>query len=213
MRDDETGSTPVISRRETVTALPGARRAEPPAAACLLLPSAGQTHHLPLELVRRDIAGDHPGIPLMLRVRVLSAGTGQPVTGAVLDIRHTDALGRAGEDTQVRGAQLTDGQGYAEFRTVHPGWLPGRAVHLLAEVHVGGYLAGGRSVAHTGRLYFPEQLTAQIAELAPYRAIRAPRTTCDDDPGRTAGGMLHVVPRDRFELSSGLLATITVAVS
>lgn len=213
MRDDETGSTPVISRRETVTALPGARRAEPPAPACLLLPTAGQTHHLPLELVRRDIAGDHPGIPLMLRVRVLTAGTGRPVAGAVLDIRHCDALGRTGEETRVRGAQMTDAQGYAEFRTVHPGWQAGQAVHIIAAVHVGGYLAGGRSVAHTGRLYFPEQLTAQVAQLPPYRAIRAPRTPCDDDPARTAGGMLHVVPRDRFELSSGLLATITVAVS
>ncbi|WP_229072565.1 hypothetical protein [Actinoplanes sp. DH11] len=171
-----------------------------------------RTHHLPLELVRRDIAGDHPGVPLMLRIRVLDAGTGAPVTGAVIDIRHRDALGRTGPGTEVRGAQMADQQGYAEFRTVHPGWHDGEPVQIVAEVHVGGYLAGGRSVAHTGHLRFPEALTAEVAQLAPYRAIRTPRTTADTG-GEHAVGTLQVVPRDRYHLASGLLASIVVAVA
>ncbi|MEU4557684.1 hypothetical protein AB0F72_04810 [Actinoplanes sp. NPDC023936] len=163
-----------------------------------------KAHHLPLELVRRDIAGDHPGLPLMLRLRVLDENSGDPVTGAVIDIRHCDALAR----TQVRGAQLTDKNGYAEFRTVHPGWHPDEPVHIAVEVHVGGYLAGGRSVAHTGRLGFPESLTAEVAQLAPYRGIRTPRAV-----SREHAGTLTVVPRDRFHLASGLLASIVVAVT
>ncbi|MEU8243720.1 hypothetical protein AB0C07_36170 [Actinoplanes missouriensis] len=163
-----------------------------------------KAHHLPLELVRRDIAGDHPGVPLMLRIRVLDESSGDPVTGAVIDIRHCDALAR----TQVRGAQLTDRNGYAEFRTVHPGWHPNEPVHIAVEVHVGGYLAGGRSLAHTGRLGFPEPLTAEVAQLAPYRAIRTPRAV-----SREHAGTLTVVPRDRFHLASGLLASIVVAVT
>ncbi|MFF0378034.1 peptidase associated/transthyretin-like domain-containing protein [Actinoplanes missouriensis] len=163
-----------------------------------------KAHHLPLELVRRDIAGDHPGVPLMLRIRVLEESSGDPVTGAVIDIRHCDALAR----TQVRGAQLTDRNGYAEFRTVHPGWHPNEPVHIAVEVHVGGYLAGGRSLAHTGRLGFPEPLTAEVAQLAPYRAIRTPRAVSQEH-----AGTLTVVPRDRFHLASGLLASIVVAVT
>ncbi|WP_127553363.1 hypothetical protein [Actinoplanes sp. OR16] len=154
--------------------------------------------------MRRDIAGDHPGVPLMLRIRVLGETTGDPVGGAVLDIRHWDALGR----TQVRGAQMTDQQGYAEFRTVHPGWQADVAVHIHAEVHVGGYLAGGRSIAHSGRLYLPEALTAEVAQLPPYRQIRTPRAVTDEQ-----ASTLHVVPRDRFDLVSGLLASIVVAVT
>jgi protocatechuate 3,4-dioxygenase beta subunit len=234
MRNDE-----IISRRETLTALPGARQGEsgrpgeraregesarpgesarqgesgrPGESArqgenawqCVLAPaSAGQIHHLPLELVRRDIAGDRPGVPLMLRIRVLDARTTDPVIGAVLDIRHRDALG----ETILRGAQVSDQEGYAEFRTVHPGWLPGRPVHLSAEVHVGARLAGGRSVAHAGRLYLPEPISAEVARLAPYREIPAARVV-----NTTEAGLLHVVPRDRFDLAAGLLATITVGV-
>ncbi|MBB2943973.1 protocatechuate 3,4-dioxygenase beta subunit [Actinoplanes lutulentus] len=181
-----------------------ATRAVNPKTALLLTPDLeGRAHHLPLELVRRDIAGDHPGVPLMLRIRVLGDESGDPVVGAVLDIRHCDALGR----TQVRGAQMTDHQGYAEFRTVHPGWLPDEPVHIAAEVHVGGYLAGGRSIAHSGRLYLPESLAAQVAQMPPYRNIRTTRAV-DDEHAST----LHVVPRDRFHLASGLLASIVIAV-
>ena len=206
MRNDENGSTPVITRLQTT--LPGARRLARPYS-CLLAPvGAGTSPQLPLELVRRDIAGDSPGVPLMLRVRVLGALTGDPVTSAVVDIRHCAPDGAS----VLRGAQTTDSEGYAEFRTVHPGWLPGQAVHLRAEVHLGGYLAGGRSVAYTGRLYLPEELTAQLAGLPPYRACGMPPTGPDEDPERTAGGLLHVVPRDRFDVACGLLAGITVAV-
>ncbi|MEU4692832.1 hypothetical protein [Actinoplanes sp. NPDC023714] len=173
--------------------------------ALLLTPDLEErVHHLPLELVRRDIAGDHPGVPLMLRIRLLAEKTGDPIGGAVLDIRHWDALGR----TEVRGAQVTDPQGYAEFRTVHPGWQDGVPVHIHAEAHRGGYLAGGRSVAHSGRLHLPEALTAEVAQLPPYRSIRTPRAVNDE-----RACTLHVVPRDRFDLVSGLLASIVVAVS
>lgn len=211
MRNDESGSTPVITRVQTT--LPGARRLPPPRPARpypLQLVPAGpaRSQQLPLELVRRDIAGDCPGVPLMLRVRVLGKLTGDPAASAVVDIRHCAPDGT----TVLRGAQTTDREGYAEFRTVHPGWLPGRAVHLRAAVHLGGYLAGGRSVTHTGDLHLPEEMTAHVAGLPPYRDCGIPRTANQDDPEFTAGGMLNVVPRDRFDIGCGLLAGITVTV-
>ncbi|WP_328476705.1 hypothetical protein OHA21_22595 [Actinoplanes sp. NBC_00393] len=211
MRNDATG--PVITRQETT--FPGARRADFPARPALpyslLLTPAGtaRSQQLPLELVRRDIAGDRPGVPLMLRIRVLGALTGDPVASAVVDIRHI-----APDNGEfLRGAQTTDPQGYAEFRTIHPGWLPGQAVQIRAEVHLGGYLAGGRSVAHTGRLYFPEDLTTQVTALPPYREQTTARTPNDDDPEATTGAILNAVPRDRYDIASGILAGITVAVN
>ncbi|WP_433790280.1 hypothetical protein [Actinoplanes sp. CA-252034] len=158
----------------------------------------GRTGTLPFELVRRDIAGDHPGVPLMLRIRVLDAFDTTPVSSAVVDLRHREPTG----DGEVRGAQVTDTDGYAEFRTVHPGREPGKPVHITTSVHVGGYLAGGRTVTYSGPLYIPEQIAGQVAEGLPPAEDREP----------TAGNLLHVVPRDRFDLSAGLLATITVTV-
>lgn len=192
MRNEDSGSTPVISRPVPRPANRG------PQPARLLRAEPGRTRQLPLELVRRDIAGDRPGVPLMLRIRVLDTLHGSPVGAAVVDIRHRDATG----DDELRGAQVTDPEGYAEFRTVHPGREPGRPVHIGASVHVGGYLAGGRTVSYTGPLYIPEQIAGQVtAGIAPA-----------EEPQPANGGTLNVVPRDRFDLTAGLLATITVTV-
>ncbi|GID52196.1 hypothetical protein Aco03nite_006000 [Actinoplanes couchii] len=160
---------------------------------------AGPAPDLPLELVRRDIAGDRPGVPLMLRIRVLHAASHLPVTAAVVDLRHPAPAAPAAE---LRGAQVTDVDGYAEFRTVHPGRIPGEPVRIDASVHVGGILAGGRAVTYAGPLFVPEQIAGQIT----------PGPAGDPDPHPIAGGPLTVVPRDRFDLAAGLLATITVTV-
>lgn len=192
MRNEESRSTPVINRP---VPRPVNRGPQP---ARLPLADPGQPEPLPLELVRRDIAGDRPGVPLMLRIRVLDAFDSTPVTAAVVDLRHRDASG----DDELRGAQVTDPDGYAEFRTIHPGREPGKPVQITASVHVGGYLAGGRTVTYSGPLYVPEQIAGQVAAGLPPT----------EDPQPTAGGPLHVVPRDRFDLAAGLLATITVTV-
>jgi protocatechuate 3,4-dioxygenase beta subunit len=192
VRNEESRSTPVISRP---VPRPVNRGPQP---ASLPLAEPGRPGPLPLELVRRDIAGDRPGVPLMLRIRVLDAFDGTPVTAAVVDLRHRDAT----SDDELRGAQVTDADGYVEFRTVHPGREPGKPVQITASVHVGGYLAGGRTLTYSGPLYVPEQIAGQVAAGLPPT----------EDPQSTAGGPLHVVPRDRFDLASGLLATVTVTV-
>ena len=103
---------------------------------------------------------------------------------------------------ELRGAQVTDPDGYAEFRTVHPGRVPGEPVQINTAVHVGGILAGGRAMTYAGPLIVPEQIAGQVAQ--------GPAPT--DEPHPISGGMLTVVPRDRFDVSAGLLATITIAV-
>ncbi|MEV0897519.1 hypothetical protein [Actinoplanes sp. NPDC049802] len=210
LRNEEMGGTPVINRPvggraaddRAASDRTGPDRAVPrpahrgPQHARLTAAEPGNAEQLPLELVRRDIAGDRPGVPLMLRIRVLDALTGMPVGAAVLDLRHPEAAGPG----EVRGAQVTDAEGYAEFRTVLPGRDPGRPVSIRAEVHVGGYLAGGRSVTYSGTLFVPEQIAGQIdGKVA-------------EDPRPDTGWVLHVVPRDRFDLKAGLLGTITVTV-
>ncbi len=57
-----------------------------------------------------------------------------------------------------------------EFRTIYPGWYPGRAVHIHLMVH---------TAARTfiSQLYFPEHLTAEVFAHNPYRHHGLPDTT------------------------------------
>lgn len=135
----------------------------------------------------------------MLRIRVLHAVSHLPVSAAVVELRHPDPVDGSAE---LRGAQVTGPEGYAEFRTVHPGRIPGEPVRIDTAVHVGGILAGGRAVTYAGPLFVPEQIAGQIA----------PGPAETPDPHPEAGGDLTVVPRDRFDLTAGLLATVTVTV-
>ena len=70
----------------------------------------------------------------------------------------------------MRGVQRTNAQGLAIFRTVYPGWYPGRTVHIHVKVHLSG------DVLHTGQLYFPDTVTDAAYRRAPYTS-RPGRTT------------------------------------
>jgi len=85
----------------------------------------------------------------------------------------------------LRGVQLTDEKGRAEFSTVYPGWYSGRAIHIHVKAHIGGAAAAkyaGGHVAHTGQFFFPEDLTERIARIEPYaRRLAVHRTTQVED--------------------------------
>jgi len=114
------------------------------------------------------------------------------------------------EQRFLRGVQMSDAEGDVRFRTVFPGWSAGRSIHIHAGVYVGGH------VTHTAQFYIDEPLARRMAALPPYRANRTARTPNAEDAHFTSGGaagLLLVVPRDRFDLEAGLLATITVALN
>jgi len=111
----------------------------------------------------------------------------------------------------LRGLQTTDDRGTAEFATIYPGWYLGRAIHIHLKVH-----AGGR-VAHTGQLFFPEEVTERIARLQPYAKHReVHRTTQDEDEifesQHGASGMLILSRVDAKSDAGGFVATVTLAV-
>ncbi len=74
--------------------------------------------------------------------------------------------------TFLRGVQLTNADGVAEFDTIYPGWYAGRALHIHLKVFLGGKASGdtyeGGHVSHTGQLFFPEDVTDEVATLEPY---------------------------------------------
>src|SRR5215212_6545133 len=108
------------------------------AVACVLTPEQTEgPYYIAGEKLRRNITEGRPGVPLLLRLRVVDASTCRPITGAAVDIWHADALGvysgfGAGRRnrTAMRGIQRTDRTGLARFRSVYPGWYQGRTVHI-----------------------------------------------------------------------------------
>lgn len=186
-----------ITRRVALAALAaaptfavGGARSAPagtlPAGACVLTPEAieGPFYFDPA-LVRSDIAEGLPGAPLTLTFALVDAATCAPLAGARLDIWHADADGRysgygnqgdARKSTRnatfLRGTQFTDGQGVARFRTVYPGWYPGRTPH----VHLKAILDDREML--TTQVYFPDALTAEVyRQAAAYRPRAARQDT------------------------------------
>jgi protocatechuate 3,4-dioxygenase beta subunit len=148
------------------------------AVSCVLAPEQTEgPFFLPGDKVRRNVTEGKPGAPLTLKLTVLDVSTCKPIKGAAVDIWHCDALGTyaaATGKTFLRGIQRTDAKGVATFKTVYPGWYPGRTVHIHVRVSLGG------NVVHTGQLYFPDKVTDAVYTRSPYRS-RPGRTTRNPD--------------------------------
>jgi protocatechuate 3,4-dioxygenase beta subunit len=178
---------------------------------CVLMPELTEgPYYLDLDLVRRDIAEDRPGLPLDLRVTVVDADACEPIEGAAVDVWHCDAEGAysgvqgAEVETFCRGVQTTDASGVAEFRTVFPGWYPGRAVHIQVKVQVDG------GQTHTGQLFFDPEVTSAVYAKEPY-ADRGEQDVPNSSDGiYTQSGGVTVVAVDVGESSSAGSVTLGV---
>lgn len=132
--------------------------------------------------IRSDpVTGDvSAGTPLDLSFQVsrFAEEACVPLAGAVVDVWHCDALGVYSdvEDPRVdtrgrkflRGHQVTGADGVARFVTIYPGWYPGRAVHIHFKVRSAPEAVPGFDF--TSQLFFADDLTDRVHELAPYAA-------------------------------------------
>jgi len=135
-------------------------------------------------LHRSDIRSDpsdgsvKKGVPLQLTIRIheLRGGACAPLTGAVVDLWHCDALGVYSDvqdrsfDTRgkkfLRGYQTTDSSGAVRFITIYPGWYSGRTVHVHFKIRTNS--ESRRGYEFTSQIYFDDTLTDQIHMQAPY---------------------------------------------
>lgn len=169
-------------------------------------------YHRPAPPERRDVVEDRDGIVLQLGIR-LARGGNPPPAGAILEIWQCDALGRYSgfpppdssapvtaatapraaylpDQTFLRGRQRTDAAGMVEFRTIYPGWYPGRTVHIHLMVHIQGRVL-------TSQLYFPDEMSDGVLAREPYAARPGRDTTNDSDEIFLTGGdpaVLDIVP-------------------
>jgi protocatechuate 3,4-dioxygenase beta subunit len=151
---------------------------------CVLAPEMTEgPYYVEGDKVRRNITEGKPGVPLTLRLTVVDVSTCKPIKGAAVDIWHCDAggvySGTAAQSTEnltfLRGIQRTDRNGLAIFKSIYPGWYPGRTVHIHLKVYLGG------NTVHTGQLFFPDTLTDVVYRRSPYnqRPNRDPRNASD----------------------------------
>ena len=126
-----------------------------------------------------------------------------------MDVWHCDAEGaysgvEGGEGTFLRGIQMTDASGLAEFATIYPGWYMGRAVHVHVKVHI------GTSEVHTGQLFFEDDMNAAVYAQEPYAERGQPdQLNADDQIYAQSGGttIVGVVQADR-----GYVGAVTLGV-
>ncbi|MFN0219110.1 MAG: intradiol ring-cleavage dioxygenase [Hyphomicrobium sp.] len=195
---------------------------EPPGA-CTLLPQAVEgPFYFDPKLVRADIAEDRPGAPVTLALRVIAVGSCAPLANARVEVWHADATGfysgydRQGERgdvstkgaTFLRGAQITDADGRVTFRTIYPGWYPGRTPHI----HVKAFLDAKTLV--TGQIYFPDDVSAKIyATREPYKARSGADTTNASDfifreGQREGGGIVMAVAEEGADIVASLVIAV-----
>lgn len=146
-------------------------------------------------LNRSDIRADptsgaiSAGVPLSLKFNVsrVASAACTPLTGAYLDVWHCDAAGvysdvsGAGSGRRfLRGYQITDASGVAEFTTIYPGWYSGRAVHVHFKLRL--FTGSNASYEFTSQFFFDESLTDAVHALSPYNT-RGRRNTLNSNDG------------------------------
>jgi len=153
------------------------------------------------QLNRSDIRSDpvtgvvKPGVPLVLRFvvsRVSSSGC-TLLPGAMVDIWQCDAQGIYSgvqdrfADTRgqkwLRGHQVTNAQGVAEFTTIYPGWYPGRTVHIHFKIRY-------RNRDFTSQLFFDDALSDRILANPPYAKAGIRTRNANDGIYRNGGSQL-----------------------
>lgn len=196
---------------------------------CVLTPEQEEgPFYIDFARVRKDIVEDRPGVPLALAVAVVDSNTCKPIHNAAVDVWHCDAMGiYSGEpsegsvgETYLRGIQLTDDNGQAEFATIYPGQYPGRTTHIHVKVHVGGQrgkgtYAGGH-VSHTGQLFTSDRHDAEVFALTPYNRHHVELTPRGDDfiflEQHGSSSELALAPADTRLARDGFAAKVTLGV-
>jgi protocatechuate 3,4-dioxygenase beta subunit len=179
------------------------------------------------QLNRSDIRSEpsdnsvKPGTSLHLQFQVsrIDGASCDRLGGAVVDVWHCDALGvysgvreNSRSDARgrkfLRGYQITNASGIAEFLTIYPGWYEGRAVHIHFKIRTEP--ATRRRYEFTSQLYFEESITDQVHMSPPYSS-RGRRTTMNDDDFIFRSGGKQLMPR-LTKSAQGYAATFDIGI-
>ena len=135
------------------------------------------------------------GSPLLLNLKLLcldARGNPVPLSGAQVDVWHSDAVGIYSDENYpmnpevtsgqqwLRGYQLVDSAGMARFSTIVPGWYDGRTPHIHFKVRQ--FSSSKQQTAEfTSQLFFQDQTLNQVYTKSPYDSRGSRRMSNTDD--------------------------------
>lgn len=183
-------AAPSTATLPPVTQIATATTASTAIPACVVRPELTEGPYFVDEMLNRSDVRSDPSdgsvvqgaqLDIAFSVTQIGANGCVPLPNAQVDIWHCDANGIY-SDVQnavgkkfLRGYQVTDTNGLAQFTTIYPGWYPGRAVHIHFKIRIDNY-------EFTSQLFFDDTFTDQVYLQAPYahRSNRSPRNTGDN---------------------------------
>ena len=181
------------------------------------------------KLNRSDIRPDpsngtvKTGTKLTIKFNVFrTSGTGcTPLSGAYVDIWHTDASGAYSDvngqgnpnnigQKFLRGYQITDANGAVTFTTIYPGWYNGRTVHIHYKVRL--FNGTTQTFTFTSQLCFDDTLTDTVFLQAPYNAYGT-RTTRNSNDGIYQSGGTSILLNCTSDGAGGYTTTYDLSLS
>lgn len=206
-----TGFTRLNLSQSAGTATPAATDAVLPS--CVVRPEMTEGPYFVDEMLNRSDIRVEPSdgsvkegtlLRLIFNVSVVSADACTSLEGAQVDVWHCDALGVYSDVNDpgfstigqkwLRGYQLTDETGKAEFTTIYPGWYPGRTVHIHFKIRTDPESDSGYEF--TSQLFFDDALSDAVYADEPYATHGVARNTLNANDGiyRNEGGQLMLQP-------------------
>ncbi|KAK2011953.1 aromatic compound dioxygenase [Colletotrichum eremochloae] len=171
---------------------------------CILTPESTQgPYYVSGEYVRRNLVEDQEGVDIVLDYQVIDVETCEPVPKVYLEMWHCNATGvysgviASGngdssdesniDNTFLRGIQLTNQDGIAQFESIFPGHYTSRATHIHLLVHTNAMLFANNTLgsvntaSHVGQVFFDQDLISAVEALAPYNKNTQKLTTNAQD--------------------------------
>ena len=216
-----------VSGTETSTGGAGTPGGTTGSSSCVLTASLTEgPYFVDEKLNRSDIRTDpvtgvvSAGIPLALTFNVsrVASSACTPLTGAYLDVWHCDAAGVysdvSGSSRKfLRGYQITDANGVAQFQTIYPGWYAGRAVHIHFKLRL--FAGSTKTYEFTSQFFIDDALTDSVYTQSPYssRGTRTTRNTRDGIYNSLSSAEKAVLTLQTSKTADGYAGVIDLGVS
>ena len=175
----------------------------------------------PATLAIQDIRADRMGVAMNVQLAIQDKNNGcAPLTGVFVDVWHCDndgyysEYGGSGMQSKnmqsvhfLRGRQTTNSQGIVTFKTIFPGWYPGRAPHIHVEV----LDASERSLLVT-QIAFPTEVCNEVYREATQYYSKGLQDTSNSRDGIFRDSLSAQMPVLTGNISNGFMLSHRIVV-